>query len=140
MVTYTGNSTSWDELEISHDLGVEPGAVFIKRSDSASDWWVVMRTGSNVYAGASNGTTQPFCLNTTNAAGGSLDINTCATSTTFKPGFMAQTSLAAVDGGEYVAYLFAHDDSDESMIKCGSYTSNCQRQLRSLFGAGASVV
>jgi hypothetical protein len=24
--------------------------------------------------------------------------------------------------GKYVAYLFAHDDSDESIIKCGSYT------------------
>ena len=23
---------------------------------------------------------------------------------------------------EYVAYLFAHDDSDEGMIQCGSYT------------------
>ena len=25
---------------------------------------------------------------------------------------------------EYVAYLFAHDDSDEGMIQCGSYTGN----------------
>jgi hypothetical protein len=37
---------------------------------------------------------------------------------------MAQTPNAAVNGGTYVAYVFAHDDSDESMIKCGSFATD----------------
>jgi hypothetical protein len=34
---------------------------------------------------------------------------------------IADNRCTNLDGAEYVAYVFAHDDSDESMIKCGTY-------------------
>ena len=38
--------------------------------------------------------------------------------------FYAKNTNANALGREFVAYLFAHDDSEEGMIQCGSYTGN----------------
>jgi hypothetical protein len=130
IVTYTGGGqANWDEIEISHNLDSVPGAIFIKRTDSSDDWWCAVRKSSTQYAISTNGASSPFGLNTTNTSGAG-GISSCATSTTFKPGFIAQTADALVNNATYVVYLFAHDDqrfgtdSDESIIKCGSYTGN----------------
>jgi hypothetical protein len=113
IVTYTGNGVAG--REIPHNLGVEPGTIFIKRLDTSNDWIVYHRsTGNSAY----------LRLNKTNAVSSSTDIwgATGPTSSKFTLGSGGSTSNAA--DGTYVAYLFAHDDSDESMIKCGSYTGN----------------
>ena len=62
-------------------------------------------------------------LNNTGAANARIYSwnNTEPTDSSFTVGSGSETN--GVSTG-YVAYLFAHDDSDESMIKCGSYTGN----------------
>ena len=123
VVTYTTDgSTAWEELELPHNLKSVPGAVFVKRIDTNSEWWCAMRKDNTSYV---TGTTaESFGLNSTRAAKRLTGISSCATDTTFKPALMAQTGNAAIQDGEYVAYLFGHDDSAQSIIKCGSYTGN----------------
>lgn len=117
VVTYTGNGGTQN---ISHSLGSEPGMMLIKRTDSTDFWTVYHRSLGNDYA-----------LNLSDTAGGSRYgtsefNNTTPTSTEFT----VATSDANANGGTYVAYIFAHDDqsfgtnSDESIIKCGSYTGS----------------
>ena len=113
VVTYTGNGAS--NRQIPHSLGVAPGMIIIKRTDSASDWVVWHRsTGVNALvlnnadiAGSSNSGAFPATQNsayfTTGTAGGG---NTNA------------------NGATYVAYLFAHDPSAEGIIQCGSFTTD----------------
>jgi hypothetical protein len=113
VVTYTGDGVAG--REIPHNLGVAPGTIFIKRLDTSNDWIVYHRsTGNSAY----------LRLNKTNAVSSSTDIwgATGPTSSKFTLGSGGSTSNAA--DGTYVAYLFAHDDSDESIIKCGSFTGN----------------
>ena len=113
VVTYSGDGVQG--REIPHSLGVEPGMIIVKGL-SGDHWYVYHR---------STGATNYLALNLTNAASPwSVPWNdTEPTGSVFTVG---GTSSSAVngDGLEYVAYLFAHDDSDESMIKCGSYTGN----------------
>ncbi len=118
VVTYTGTGSP---QTISHNLGSVPGAIITKRLDSTSDWAVYHRSyGSGGPAGILNGTDAAFSLST-------YWNNTDPTSTEFTLGSFANVNTS---GGTYVAYLFAHDeqdfgtDSDESIIKCGSYTGN----------------
>ena len=109
VVTYTGDGVAG--REIPHNLGCEPGMIIVKRTDDSSNWYVQHR---------STGPTKSLFLDTTSAATVRPDWNdTAPTDSVFTVG-----SLSGLNGlgGEYVAYLFAHDDSDESMIKCGSYT------------------
>lgn len=124
VVTYTGDGTS--NRNISHNLNSAPGAIFIKRTDSASStgWMVWHRSGSPQSG------TYGLMLNYTNSWGNiGADIwgtsGPNMTSTTFSVGNYSDVNAS---GGSYVAYLFAHDaqdfgtGSDESIIKCGSYT------------------
>jgi hypothetical protein len=126
VVTYTGDGTS--NRNISHSLDSAPGAILIKRTDSASStaWMVWHRSGSPQSG------TYGLMLNYTNGWGNiGADIwgtsGPNMTSTTFSVGNYSDVNAS---GGTYVAYLFAHDaqefgtDSDESIIKCGSYTGN----------------
>ena len=111
VVTYTGDNTA---LTIPHNLGCEPGMIIIKRLDDPSDWYVYH-----------NGFTFPnWCAlnsmdpqDTPKEEG--LSAPPTADSFTVSPG-------ASVSGAnnDYVAYVFAHDDSEEGMIQCGSYTGN----------------
>ena len=119
IVTYTGNSVN--SRTINHNLGSEPGMVIIKRLDSTSDWPVYHIAEKNVREGALN-TSYDFTWN----AGTWFDHNGM-TSTTIQVKNQAETNTT---GGTYVAYIFAHDDqsfgqdSNQSAIKCGSYTGN----------------
>ena len=121
VVTYTGTGSAQN---ISHSLGTTPGMIIVKnRTDSATNWIVYHRR--------SNGGTNPeqysLLLNSTNAqASVSGDWNnTAPTDTQFTVGNQNRTNGS---GDSFVAYLFAHDaqdfgtGSDESIIKCGSYT------------------
>tara|TARA_Y100000385_G_scaffold101530_2_gene105005 strand:+ start:6487 stop:8463 length:1977 start_codon:yes stop_codon:yes gene_type:complete len=122
IVMYTGNDAS--PRLISHNLGSVPGMIIVKRTDAATSWQVYHRSLSN------NGTYQyNLYLNT----GGAEDLGFAffkesdQTSTHFK---LHTGNGINVDGATYVAYLFAHDaqefgtGSDESIIKCGTYTGN----------------
>ena len=128
VVTYTGNGTSG--RTVAHSLGSTPGAVFIKCTSHSDDWWVWHRS---VSTGNINGNNL-LKLNSSDAAVSRTYIGT-VNSSTFELG-----TDGAVNGSgkSYVAYIFAHDDqsfgddSNEAIIKCGSYTGSGSEQLINL--------
>ena len=116
IVTYTGNGGT--SQTISHNLGSAPGFMFVKGSTIFSDW--------RCYHSAM-GATKYAPLNDTDAFGSGVGIwnNTAPTATQFTVG---DNSSVNQNGVVYTAYLFADNvqdfgtDSDEAIIKCGSYT------------------
>lgn len=113
IVTYTGDGTSG--RAIAHDLGVRPGMVILKRLGAVDLWPVqAMHSDSSWYQ---------LRLNDVNA--GALDGNgwtpQAADTNNF---FVSGSSAVNAPSEEYVAYLFAHDDSEDGVIQCGSYTGN----------------
>lgn len=119
VVTYTGTGSGTGSRTISHNLGSVPGMIIIKRTSGTEDWMVYHRS-----LGASGGIKLNSDLAAyTNAADW---YNTAPTATEFT---IRDSDIATNGLGEtYVAYLFAHDDqsfgtnSNEAIIKCGSYT------------------
>jgi hypothetical protein len=111
VVTYTGNGAN---RNIAHNLGVAPGMILIKRTDTTGAWQVYHR---------SIGNTQYMVLNTTAAAVTSVVRwnSTSPTATEFTIGTSGDLNT---NGGTYVAYLFAHDTTADSLIQCGSYTGD----------------
>ena len=122
IVTYTGNGTAG--RTVSHNLGSVPGMIVVKRRDANSSAWQVYHR-----ANTASPETDYLALNGTAATTDSADRwnDTAPTSTEFTLG---NNSNVNANGGTYVAYLFAHDaqdfgtDSDESIIKCGSFTTD----------------
>ena len=114
--TWAGDATSG--RNISHNLGSVPGMILIKKIDAYENWAVYHR---------SIGAGKFLSLNTTDDEEASTDIfgNTAPTSTVFTVGNHGRTNQ---NGNTYIAYIFAHDDqsfgtdSDEAIIKCGSFT------------------
>lgn len=117
IVTYTGTG---GYTQIGHNLGSTPGFVIVKRRDASDDWVAWHRS-----TGIKN-----YKLNSSDAPYNEYAIQDL-TSTTF--GVANYTNLkASENGASYVAYLFAHHNSDgdfgptgdQDIIKCGSYTGN----------------
>ena len=127
VVTYTGDASGGSAVRsISHNLGSAPGMVVVKCTSDTTFWSVWHRSAGLSYQQRlrldENGTIQSgekFWGNSSTAP----DMN----SSTFSVGTSDQVNGS---GRTYVAYLFAHDDqsfgtdSDEAIIKCGSYTGN----------------
>ena len=119
VVTFTGTGSAQN---ISHSLGSAPGMIVVKKvgSTDAGSW--------NVYH-RSNGANGVIYLNAThaNSVDNTVWNNTAPTSSVFTVGADAGVNA---NGSTYVAYIFAHDDqsfgtdSDEAIIKCGSFSSN----------------
>ena len=111
VVTYTGNSAN---RTISHSLGVAPGAIIVKRTDTTADWQVYHRSNAN---------TEYMVLNSTaaKATGTTRWNSTTPTATEFTVG--TDTTVNA-SGATYVAYLFAHDATADGIIQCGSFTTD----------------
>lgn len=116
VVTYTGNGAN---RNIAHNLGVAPGCIIVKRTDTTSDWQVYHRG----YDGGANASWYFFTLNSNIAVTQNSGRwnNTQPTSTEFTVG--TNTNVNA-SGGTYVAYLFGHDTTSDGIIQCGSYTGN----------------
>ena len=116
IVTYTGNGSSG--RAIAHNLGSTPGMIIVKRTDSSSSlgWAVFHRSSGNLM------------LNSTGAAND--NFNSDISSVTDSSFTVSSYTDVNASSGTFVAYLFAHDeqdfgeDSDEAIIKCGSYTGN----------------
>jgi len=117
VVTYTGNGAT---QSIAHDLGIAPGMVVTKRLSATGNWntWHRGLTAGNyialnITAGESNSSTANFF--------GNNSVTVDPTATHFTIG-----NIPALNGNgdTFIAYLFAHDDSDEGIIQCGSYTGN----------------
>ena len=123
VVTWTGDGSQ--PRAINHNLGSVPGFIIVKRTDTTGSWQCRHRSlasdGRMVLntTGTEQNNAQFFFGDGTNAV--------AATSTQFT---VADDAEVNASGGTYVAYLFAHDDqsfgddSDESIIKCGSYSGN----------------
>jgi hypothetical protein len=111
VVTYTGNGAN---RNIAHNLGVAPGMIIVKRTDTTGDWQVYHRSNAN---------TQYMVLNDTAAVatGATRWNSTTPTSTEFSVGTDATVNAS---GGTYVAYLFAHVTASDGIIQCGSYVGN----------------
>ena len=124
--TWTGNGAA---RTIAHNLGSVPGMILVKPVGFAENWKVWHRNLPNT-------ATDFLTLNETGSKESSSTIwnNTAPTSTHFSLG----NNLSVNGGGNsdytYIAYIFAHDDAqygksgNESIIKCGSYTSNGSEQ------------
>lgn len=112
IVTYTGDGVAG--REIAHELGVEPGMIVVKRTDSTGYWQTYhISKGSGYY----------MWLNDETAGGewsGAWN-DTTPTSATFVVG---NHQDANENGAEYVAYLFAHDESEDGKIQCGDFTTD----------------
>jgi hypothetical protein len=117
VVTYDGSNSI---QTIAHSLGSKPGMIFVKRLDNTGSWHVFHE----------NIPINDHLRLETTAAINIQDVfnNTEPTSTHFT--VMGNNGDINQLNGQYVAYLFANDDarfgtnSDESIIKCGTYEGN----------------
>ena len=116
VVTWTGNSTAG--RQIAHALGTTPGMIIVKGTSAGTagfNWKVWHRSlPSSAYT---------LALNTTGAQVSDNGIwnSTAPTSSVFTVG--ADTSVNS-SGETYVAYVFAHDDTTNGLIQCGSFTTD----------------
>tara|TARA_A100001201_G_scaffold77045_1_gene69418 strand:+ start:451 stop:2388 length:1938 start_codon:yes stop_codon:yes gene_type:complete len=118
VVTYTGNGTAG--RTVSHNLGSVPGFIIVKKVSSSGNWACYHR---------SLGATKYIRLNSTDGSTTLTEFwnDTAPTSSNFTVGSNTNVNQ---NGETYVAYVFAHDDqsfgtdSDESIIKCGSFTTD----------------
>ena len=128
--TWTGDGTSG--RNISHNLGSVPGHIIVKKRSggSAAGWINWHRTFSDY---------QSLFLNTTEAvynpgtlASGVFGQASNMTSTQFQLGGTNNITYHNENNSTYVAYLFAHNnsdgefgpDADQDIIKCGSFSHN----------------
>ena len=123
VVTYTGNATV---RTIAHNLGSTPGMIIIKKTSGTGPWYVFHRSSTDTDGKIG------LQLNESDAQGDfgntHWDVSEMS-STHFGLGNMGNMNGS---GNTYVAYLFAHNnndggfgpDSDQDIIKCGSYTGN----------------
>ena len=122
VVTFVGDGTAGKT--VSHNLGSVPGMIWVKGIDVTDHWHVYHR-------GVTAAADKYLVLNDTGAATDSVTVwnDTEPTDTEFTLG---NNGGVNGNGSNYVAYLFAHNDgdggfgpdSDQDIIKCGSYTGN----------------
>jgi len=120
---FTGNGNS--SHLISHNLGSTPAFMIMKRTDSTSGWMTAASDGAGNYKAA-------FNLNSTAQSYVTTPISTVSTDSTVDVGYWNPNwdGAANLSGATYVLYLFASDaggfgdDGDESIIKCGSFTTD----------------
>ena len=118
VVTYTGDGVAG--RTVPHNLGSVPGMIWVKRENNIGNWRVYHRSEGSTRVGVLN-EDESF------SSGTSFWNDTTPTSSEFTLG--VNTEVNGLNS-TYVAYLFAHDDarfgdnSDQSIIKCGTYTGD----------------
>lgn len=116
-VLYTGDGTA--NNIVPHSLDTLPGMIIFKAVDASSDWVVWCRTGSFQYArryfnktgDSTFGASGDYYISKDAIRVGSLVAGNHI------PGFNDA-------GTEYVMYLFADQEDEDSVIKCGVYSGN----------------
>ena len=132
VVTWTGNGAAGRQLP--HTLGIAPGMIVVKRTDSTGDWNVWHSSLNNAFG--SGVTKDTLFLNMTAAAGSanSLFVGNLIDASNFGVGSGGLNS----SGATYVAYLFA---SLPGISKVGSYTGNGATQTIDCgFSTGARFI
>jgi len=124
-VCYTGTGSATTQ---THNLGVVPELMIVKRRDAAANWPVyTASTATNEYLFLNSGGLPATATTVWN--------NTAPTSSVFSVGTSALTNASA---GTYVAYLFA---SCAGVSKVGSYTGTGALQtINCGFTSGARFV
>jgi hypothetical protein len=122
VVTFVGDGTAGKT--VSHNLGSVPGMIWVKGIDVTDHWHVYHR-------GVTAAADKYLVLNDTGAATDSVTVwnDIEPTDTEFTLG---NNGGVNGNGSNYVAYLFAHNnsdggfgpDGDQDIIKCGNYTGN----------------
>ena len=126
IVQYTGNGAS--SQTISHNLGSQPGMIWVKAKNSSGDWAVYHKNeGAGKYAKL-NSTSEFFTnfnfWNNTNPNGSNFTVGS--------------DGNVNNNGTTYTAYLFGHnrfvfgEDEDEQIITMGQYTGNGSTTKRSI--------
>jgi len=124
VVTYSGNGSN--ARTVSHSLGSVPGMILTKNISGGTTDWQVYHRGMN---GGINPHQYFMSLNEANSEATSSVWNNTAPSSTQ---FTVSGGAANESGKNYVAYLFAHNDSDgnfgpdkdQDIIKCGHYSGS----------------
>ena len=118
VVTYTGDGISGKT--VAHNLGVVPGCIIVKRTNTSGTNWRVYHRELTALASLQ--------LNVTNASaiGSTIWNDTEPTSTNFTVGDNGGVNSS---GDSFVAYLFAHDaggfglTGTDNVISCGSVSA-----------------
>lgn len=114
MVAYTGTGSA---TTISHNLGVPPEMIWVKRRDTTSTFGWIFGTSANTFE--ADGYERGAFLNATNAFGGAGQFTPVGShSATVFP--VSTNSDVNASGGKYIAYLFA---TVAGVSKVGSFTS-----------------
>jgi hypothetical protein len=124
VVKYTGDGTT--HRDVPHNLGSAPGWVITKRFDSSNNWMVYSRASANEYK-LHWFTSDAVAVNY-NPSNSSYNW----TDSVFYASSQYSFANTNEDGATYISYLFANNngdgefgpDSDQDVIKCGSYTGN----------------
>lgn len=122
VVTWTGDGTT-SGRKINHSLGITPGMIIVKRTDTASNWMVAHCAYG--WFGAKAG--YDGTLNSSAAFTGWYwwPDGVPPTSTQFPVSNFSSPSLGTnLSVATYVAYLFAHDTASDGRIYCGSFTTD----------------
>jgi hypothetical protein len=120
IVEYSGNSTQG--RTVSHTFGSTPGLIIIKSTTKADSWYVLHKDSELL---ALNNTQGNYPSSTTRDYFGDGTNTIRPTGTQFTVG---SDSGINGSGHDYIAYIFGHDTSDDSLIKCGSYTKTGSSQ------------
>jgi hypothetical protein len=119
VVTYSGNGVAG--RTIAHNLGCDVGMIIVKRTDTISDWRTYQRGAPNKYMSLH---LTASANNDNGTFWGNESVHIAPTDAAFTVSSFADVNA---NGGEYVAYLFAHDpvgEDDDGMIACGSFTTD----------------
>lgn len=111
IIRYSGNGAVGRVL--LHDLGVPAGQVIVKRLNAVASWGVQH---------IATGGTKHLLLDSTSAAATSAVLwnDTAMDDVGVTVG---NNSVVNASGGEYIMYVFAHDDSAGSIIRCGEFNA-----------------
>ena len=126
IVTYTGNGTAG--TEIAHNLKSTPGMIVVKAlGPTYGGSWRVWHRSISTSVLRLDQTAGISAIGAPQNTWGDNSSVIQPTSTHFTIGSDTDVNRSST---EYIAYIFAHDeqefgeDSDEAIIKCGSYTGN----------------
>ena len=129
VVTYTGDGTT--TKTVSHNLGTTPGAVFFKRTDDSGNWTVWHRSISGGgYSYPYQRLNGDYGISSLGDYGNNLTPTSSVLRTPVHTNSGNTADSVNVSGASYVAYVFAHNNSDgefgplgdQDIIKCGSYS------------------
>lgn len=110
IITWTGDGSA--NRQLAHDLTIVPGMILVKELGGATNWQAYhIGTGSTV--------AMQLNLTSTPTTSSTFWNNTDPTVNEF-----TVSSTNNGSGLTYVAYLFAHDVTDDGIIQCGTFTTD----------------